>query len=667
MCCATGSDTRTGDMELNRQQQEAVDMCTAMHNVHVTAVPGAGKTRTLLEMCRRAPGQSVIMAYNHDLCAATRDQIRQQSLEDRVMCFTFHGLSNQCIQHTFDDVDLHDAVEAAECGDVTPTRLRVSLVLIDEAQDMKTLFFRLLTQALVLGPHTQYVVVGDPDQMLYGYDEDDPAISDYLAHPEECLVSSRPWSYVPFLTTHRLPPNVANFVSTMFQRDINSAVPCSASPVQVHSSSLYGSGALVNNIIRGWAKTQALSSILLLVPSVKQKGAVCRLLNYLSGNGLKLNVWGLEGDSKQTRPDHVDSVHVATYHASKGTEARNVIVFGLTSRMTDPNPLYVALTRCTTNLAIVQDLHSPHPDLMRTISTLLTPGECLIDDATRALRDAPPRTPRESPRAPLVVVGLDGWRPRGSGRWMRSLMRPRFTQVHDECHHPAALLEGAVATRSVYRLACCMCVEYEATGAVRILDDMQIPLRFSADGIDTHIRKGGHAHVVSARASATSLLATNLLDPVLNVYQRGPQTAAEWCLLACAAASWNQFHHTMRQLLPVDAWVDVSVFEKGCHTIRTHLEPSAIFDTRVCSDAVPGVHLHARCMALCANYAYVYTWNLRVDYALRMKCTVVAALARKDVMLVNLHPDSQTTTSVHSVDEEDRNGLLRRVYDSIQK
>ena len=124
--------------KMNDQQQIAIDYWNAGSNVKITAVPGAGKSRVLLEACKLfTNGILIILAYNHDLCEETKNKIIEEGLEDQVICMTFHGLATYCIMPTYDDTALFDAIEGVESGEITVQHvISVAGVLIDEAQDI---------------------------------------------------------------------------------------------------------------------------------------------------------------------------------------------------------------------------------------------------------------------------------------------------------------------------------------------------------------------------------------------------------------------------------------------------------------------------------------------------------------------------------------------------
>ena len=96
--------------------------------------------------------------------------------------------------------------------------------------------------------------------------------------------------------------------------------------------------------------------------------------------------------------------------------------------------------------------------------------------------------------------------------------------------------------------------------------------------------------------------------------------------------------------------------------LRAHIGNSSSFDVRAKTDVLPGIQLYVRCNAECEKHKYICTWNERIGYDIRMRCTILSAISNQETILINLKPDFQATYSF-SV-KEDRKQLLQRVYES---
>ena len=182
-------------MPLSTLQQQAIDAWTQGHNVKVTACPGAGKSRVLLEACKQADGLCIILAYNRDLYLETKLLIEELKMDDWTICFTFHGLATYCVQECPDDITLAEVLDQLNNGSLAPKRVldRIDKILIDECQDFRWNFLHLLRHLVPATSTTQYMVVGDLKQMLYDYSDDDPADPAFLETPWSFFVSRIDW------------------------------------------------------------------------------------------------------------------------------------------------------------------------------------------------------------------------------------------------------------------------------------------------------------------------------------------------------------------------------------------------------------------------------------------------------------------------------------------
>ena len=90
--------------------------------------------------------------------------------------------------------------------------------------------------------------------------------------------------------------------------------------------------------------------------------------------------------------------------------------------------------------------------------------------------------------------------------------------------------------------------------------------------------------------------------------------AADFLTLALAALAWNAYHHTMRQLVPAEAWADEALFDAGVRRMEEALRhgeeegEAAAFDVQMHAVAGPTVY-HARAHAADARRAWHFAWG----------------------------------------------------------
>ena len=310
--------------------------------VAVEAVPGAGKSWLLRHASLQRP--SLLLAYNAQLA---RD-MREAGVP---LCLTFHALCARCLAPARDDAQLEEAVARAEAGTLVPHDVPcVELVLVDEAQDVRALYTRLLAVLGLLS--ASLLVVGDRNQLVYDFDDDFPATLDTLVAPERALgcVDEAPWVRAELSESRRLTRPMAAFVNALFGTTIRSSKD--GPPVEVRAPrSVFDLFACLGDV---FAEAQASGGGPVLVLSDRRRGnrPLRGLLNAASRAGARVSVHGLD--------DHVEDAHVVsgTFWSAKGLESDTAVV--LLPSAAARNPTFVACTRARRRLIVVLDPREPH-------------------------------------------------------------------------------------------------------------------------------------------------------------------------------------------------------------------------------------------------------------------------------------------------------------------
>lgn len=663
---------------LTAQQQRAVDDFAAQRNVRVRAVPGAGKTRVLVDACRRfSDGLCIILAYNHDLCEETKKKLQAAELSDRVMCYTFHGLCCACLAPAYDDQQLLDAIDEAERGALpVEKRLHVRGVLIDEAQDFRRTFLRLMRLVLVPDPSTVFMVVGDTRQMLYDYDDEDPAELTYLEEPERHFAwSTFPWASVEFTISHRLTTEAAALVSRMFDCRVESAGHASTPhPIVVRTMNMWKAGSYLLDVVTRACGVE-LEDVVVLVEKRRGNAPLCATINYLNERGMSVYVHGLDGADARVRHR---KLCFSSWHASKGTERRVVVVLGLRGDC-KRNPSFVALTRSCEQLYVVQDEQMVHPELLRALAQLPA-GAVRVDEATRRLlpeyadAETVAHVENRAPRPRQKLRALDAWRPSGSGRWMRDHIVSEHVRGAPPAPADAASAarddgdDGVVAlpgrnfedVSGLYLAACLLRLEHERTGRVKVVEDMLQPTRLAYEKKQAHIVDGNDARTVSPNVPERALLPSDLAKLLREAVERAAKTGRDWVTIAAAASAWNSYHHSMRQRVPFD-WVDEDVVERGFAAAAGGCaggdgDAAPEFDTVVHRQLPDGQVVHARCHALSPTSVYHFVWADEIQPAHLNEAAVRAALAARAAVVVNAKTGATQRLWLHDAD-----ALMQRI------
>ena len=620
---------------MNAEQQAAVDFWKKGYNVKVTAVPGAGKSRVLLEACKSySDGIIIILAYNHDLCEETKNKIMEEDLEDQVICMTFHGLATYCIMPAYDDTALFDAIEGVESGELSvQNKIHVAAILIDEAQDFRPSFLRLLKLVLHVKEDIQYMVVGDSNQMLYTYDKEDPADIKFLSEPHLYYNSTREWKSITFFKTHRLTPPMAKLVSKVFNIHVESAKDNEIEkhdPVSLFSMNLWKAGPVINKL----TEDIDIKKIVILVPKKKNNGPLRATINYLSSQGKTIYLHGFDG--QDVRIKH-KKLCIGTWHSSKGTEKEIVIVLGL-SNDSEQNPCFVALTRSFKKLIIIQDEENPHLKILEALQTMKQDEVFACSNSIKLTKQPiKPKQKYEFNIEKAMTYSLDNLRLQGTGRWIREHQDIKNVVLNDNMSEDDN--SNIIMSKNgmhedisdIYIYACSMAVEYERTGKVRFLEDIRTPHRITRDKQDEAIVGGHHSRFISPSIPVGTLLANDMVQ-ALQTYGQGKQfSPKEWCELSCIARCWNDFHHTIRQLRPF-TWFNTEKFMHGCAILKRNLPQNIEFDIRIkrLSNKYNNTMLHARVHAANdENGIFIIVSGNEINHNHRIIASIRAALYEK--------------------------------------
>ena len=167
--------------ELSNRQCEIIDDKQSKYIV-VAAGPGSGKTRVLVHklaslLLLEDVKHEQLLMLTFSRAAATEFKKRLIELVGNAAHYvdikTFHSYSFDLIgkQGSLDEAKdvVHYASEMIENGEVEPSKISKSVLVIDEAQDMSADDFRLVQALIRQNEEMRVIAVGDDDQNIYGF------------------------------------------------------------------------------------------------------------------------------------------------------------------------------------------------------------------------------------------------------------------------------------------------------------------------------------------------------------------------------------------------------------------------------------------------------------------------------------------------------------------
>ena len=369
--------TKTLHITPSEEQQRILEYVAKGHNVVGDCVAGSGKTTSVLLLSESFPDKQILqITYNSQLKFEVRKKAELANLKN-LEIHTYHSLA---VRYYNGDAHTDDAIRAFLERNVSPRRPipPIDIAVLDEAQDMTNLYYRLIKKFLSDSkkPVKQMVVLGDKYQGVYRFIGAD---SRYLT------LCSNIWSreFIPFSlnTSYRVTRPIAKFVNEVMlgQERIKAVkdgprvtyITCSV--FDIHSNL---AAILLNKLKSGSIKPD---DIFVLNGSIKgQKCPMRKLENALVANGVLC--YYPVSDERTLDEDIIEGkVVFSTFHQAKGRERKIVIVYGFDEsyytyygsdfdRDVCPETLYVATTRAKERLILLHHYqNAPLPFLRKSL------------------------------------------------------------------------------------------------------------------------------------------------------------------------------------------------------------------------------------------------------------------------------------------------------------
>lgn len=533
-------------------------LSTGERRVVVEAVPGAGKTRLLLDAARDEA--SLLLAYNCQLAEAMREQMKRTS-DTRTLCMTFHALCARCFpaHPARDDAQMERVIDLVEHGKVVPTDVPgVTRVLIDEAQDVRSLYVRLLKAIGLVGAGTSMLVAGDRNQLVYDFDQDYPASLDTLLHTERVFGGAQ-WVRAKLTETHRLTAPICSFVNSIFGTRMRGVRDGAAVEVRCPKNifELFG---VVKDVL---CEEQ---NVLILVDRKKNNRPLRALLNTVSRRGThRVRVHGYDAETKhQEQPptEGVKEVSCGSFWSAKGLECNTALV--LLPKSAARNPTYVALTRARERLVVVLDPREPHAAACHAANGA-EEGQLVVKganaDAAIALGLKWNALDSFQTKTFEYKNNLSSFVPRRlalTEQVQCTVVPTNVTEeVEDNVWFQVGTEERDLSTILV-AMARVMAECNACNGRVRAMEDILHPTRMDAAQAQEAIRAGFIGRHVPRNVTDDALLASDLREIAASAYARlkksDPLDVDDVAEVALATMAWNDFDHSMRNFLPVDRW-----------------------------------------------------------------------------------------------------------------
>ena len=354
--------------KMSDEQRLVLDFIRAGHNVIVDACAGSGKSTTILSIAKEMPGRKILQfTYNAMLRHEIKEKIKDLGLKN-ILVHTYHSFA----VNYYSDLAHTDTGIRQILNTKTAPRIsfpKVDIVVLDEAQDMTSLYFRLIVKmSKDMSTRFQLLVLGDYMQGLYEFKGADIR---FLTKADEV------WRTLPFLQSpifkkctlkmsYRITNQMAKFVNQDMLGEERLLAGRDGIPVVYIRRPRFQIEKIVTyQINRLLSEGESPSDIFVLGGSVKGVNSNIRHMeNTLTENNIPCHVPLLETDAIDERV--IDGkVVFSTFHTVKGRQRKYVFIVGFDQgyfycarnipEYICPNTLYVACTRATHGLYLLEN------------------------------------------------------------------------------------------------------------------------------------------------------------------------------------------------------------------------------------------------------------------------------------------------------------------------
>ena len=357
---------QTTSRSTSYEQQTAIHFLLDGDNVVVDSVSGSGKSTTILSAAEQMPDSRILqLTFNAALRKEIQEKVKSRGIGNLVV-HTFHSLA---VMYYHKDAHKDIIMRKILYDRMTPRKPipPYDVVFLDEAQDMTMLYYMFIVKFLVdAGRPIQLCVLGDYKQGIYQFKGADvrfltktPII--WSAFP---LLKNRVFRECCLTMSYRLTNPMADFVNRVMIGETR-LLACRAGPkVKYIRNSRANLEKMTMFYIRSLLDAGASpSDIFLLAASVKKK-SIRKMENLLVERGVPCHVPMFETESIDEKVME-GKIVFSTFHSVKGRERKHVFVMGFDhSYFTHyapelpvdecPNTLYVAATRATENLYLME-------------------------------------------------------------------------------------------------------------------------------------------------------------------------------------------------------------------------------------------------------------------------------------------------------------------------
>jgi hypothetical protein len=362
--------SKKNEMPPMSEEQKIIFNCIQSgDNAIGDACAGSGKSTTILSIAKNLQNKRFVqLTYNSMLCNDIKEKIEKYNL-DNLNVYTYHSL----VVKFYDSTGYTDTVIRRVILHNTEPKIKIrkfDVLVLDETQDMTLLYFRLVLKfCRDMGEQIQLLILGDYMQGLYEFKGADVR---FLTKAQDIWssyegLSSKTFHHCYLKMSYRVTNQMAEFVNKVMLGEERLLACKEGEPVvYIRQPTHFAEKYIIYKINLLISEYDASpSDFFILGASIKGNNSEIRKIeNALVENNIPCYVPLSEDDKIDERV--IDGkVVFSTFHSVKGRQRKYVFVTGFNhsyfyfyakklSIDVCPNTLYVACTRATEGLYIVE-------------------------------------------------------------------------------------------------------------------------------------------------------------------------------------------------------------------------------------------------------------------------------------------------------------------------
>jgi len=355
---------------LSNEQEYSINKVKE-NNIIIDSVAGSGKTTTTLHIAKLYYDKKILLlTYNARLKIETREKKEKLGLNN-LEVHSYHSYNKNIYgSSNYTDIGIVNTIKNQNLiiGDK-----QYDVVILDEAQDITMTYYEFACKIIkdTCKLHNiNLVILGDKNQAIFDFNNAD---NRFIKNADTIFnFNEKPWELTTLSTSYRITNQMSQFVNNRMLKEhrlnaIKNGRLVKYMVIDVYNQyhQLYLWKQIEWCLCNGYTE----SDIFILAPSVRSKHSPIRKFgNYISLIKHK-NIYVSSNDNEALNDKLLNKkIVLATFHQVKGLERKVVIVTSFDNayfkyyshNKSDvcPNELYVACTRASEILIVVQNIKS---------------------------------------------------------------------------------------------------------------------------------------------------------------------------------------------------------------------------------------------------------------------------------------------------------------------